>query len=201
MAFYAVEIDVCPAYGWQGGPVADVLIRALQNRHERRNRRGDLMQHSYTLPFQNVTSLEYLDEIKHAFMAMGGPTHSFLAKDWWDHTATAAPLGTAPAGSTPVQLMKVYTFGSATYSRPITKPSAGVVMYQNGIAKAGTYSTTTGIFTPNTAWSGGTALTWSGEFRVPVRFADFSLQPSIDSRSGDLLVMNGSCSLIEVFGE
>jgi len=54
MTFFAEEIAADPAFGWQGGPNIDVLIRKLQNQHERRNRRGDLVKHTYTLPFQNI---------------------------------------------------------------------------------------------------------------------------------------------------
>lgn len=202
MAFYPVEIDVCPAYGWMGGPASDVLIRMLQNRHERRNKRGDLMQHSYTLPFQNVTAIEYLEEIKNAFMAMGGPHHSFLAKDWWDHEALAAPFGIGDGVTSVFQLSKRYTFGPANYDRPITKPSSGHIVYVDGSPSLETASLTTGeVNFGSSPPDVGEVLTWSGEFRVPVRFADFSLQPSIDSRSAGVLVLNGSCSLIEVFGE
>lgn len=200
MTFYAEEIDACPAYGWQGGPTSDVLIRMLRNRHERRNKRGDLMQHSYTLPFQNISSLEYFEEIKSAFMAMGGPHDTFLVKDYWDHTAENTSLGPAPGALIPVQLGKTYTFGSASYFRPINKPLAGAVVYENGVPKSGTYSLLTGLFTPDSDWEVG-ELTADFEFRVQVRFSDFSLMPSIDSRSGDRYLMNGSCSLIEVFGE
>lgn len=202
MTFYAEEIDVCPAYGWQGGPAANVLIKALKNRHEKRNRQGDLLQHRYILPFQNIKQSEYFAYIKCAFMALGGPADSFLAKDAWDHVAENDPLGLAPSGTTAVQLLRNYTFGSSvSYSRPITKPSSGAVIYQGGTPKAGTYSQLTGLFTPTTSWTPGSVLTWDGEFRVPVRFADFALEPSIDNRSGDELVMNGSCTLVEVFGE
>jgi len=45
-------------------------------------------------------------------------------------------------------------------------------------------------------------LTWSGEFRVPVRFASDILSVSIDSRRGNgEYAINGSVELIEVFNE
>lgn len=182
--------------------MSDILIRALRNRHERRNKRGDLMQHTYTLPFQNIRDEEYLEEIKNAYMALGGPLHSFLVKDYWDFEAVNTSLGVAPSGSTPIQLQKVYTFGTATYARPITKPVvSGAVIRQAGTPKDGTLNPLTGMFTPSTAWTPGEALTADFEFRVPVRFSDFTLVPSIDSRSTEGFAMNGSCSLIEVFGE
>lgn len=200
--FYPVEMDVCPAYGWQGGPVSDVLIRMLRNRHERRNKRGDLMQHSYTLPFRNILAPAYFEDIKNAFMAMGGPTDSFLANDYWDNTATASPFGVGDGVTVEFQLSKRYPFGAAFYDRPITKPvAAGLVVTVDGVPTAVTLDPLTGRVVFAVAPIDGALLAWSGGFRVPVRFADFSLLPSIDTRSGGEFVMNGSCALLEVFGE
>lgn len=199
--FHAVEFDACPAYGWQGGPTAFVLIKTLANRYEKRDRQGSLMQHSFTLPFQNIAGDEYLAYIKSAFMAMGGPTDSFLVKDYGDFQTDLEPLGITPAGSTPVQLLKSYTFGDASFTRPITKPVTGAIIYQNAIAKAGTLDTSTGLFTPTTNWTGSAVLTWSGEFRVPVRFNTFFLPATLDSRVGSQYAVNSSVELLEVFGE
>lgn len=202
MTAYATELDLCPAYGWQGGPEFNTRIVTLRNGHERRNANWAQMRHHYTLPFQNITDDDYLADLKAVFLSVLGQTHSFLAKDHSDFEAVGEALGTSPAGSTPVQLKKTYTFGAATYSRDILKPKAGTVtVYQNGVAKAGTFSTTTGLFTPTTAWAAAATLTWDGEFFVPVRFASDLLQMSIDSKRGTAYAMNGSIELIEVFGE
>lgn len=202
MTFYAVELEnVCPAYGWQGGPEGDTEVVALRNRHERRNAIGSRMRHRYSLPFQNILRADYLAYLKAAHLAMRGRTHSFLVKDWLDFAAVTEALGSAPAGSTAVQLVKAYGFGPATFERLITKPVAGAVVYQAGVAKAGTLDTDTGLFTPATAWTEGQALTWSGEFRVPVRFDNDFLPFSIDNASGGQHIVNGSVDLIEVFGE
>lgn len=200
MTFYAVELDICPAYGWQGGPQGSTRIRMLKNRHERRNANAELAQHVFTLPFQNITDADYLAYLKSAHMAMYAMTHSFLVKDWSDFLGVGEPLGDAPAGSTPVQLMKTYSFGPASRTRDITKPIA-VTLYQGVTPKAGTFSTTTGLFTPNTNWTEGEPLTADFEFRVPVRFNNDFLPMSIDSRGGNRALMNGSVDLIEVFGE
>ncbi|MGQ4661353.1 DUF2460 domain-containing protein [Lysobacter sp. F6437] len=202
MTFYATEIDTCPAYGWQGGPEFDTRIKALRNGHERRNGNWDQVRHRYTLPMQNKAATDYLSFVKSAHLAMRGQLHSFLVKDYSDFEVTAEPLGLAPAGTTAVQLVKLSTFGLATYERVITKPLATVVVYEAGVAKAGTLDTLTGLFTPTEAWVEGAALTWSGEFRIPVRFAQDYLPFSIDNRFADgRYAMNGSIELIEVFGE
>ncbi len=203
MTFYAVELDLCPAFGWQGGPEFVTRVRELRNRHERRNANAALVRHRYLLPFQNITDADYLTELKNAHLAMRGQTHSFLAKDHADYQAVTESLGVAPSGSAAVQLVKNYAFGAAGYARQITKPVAGAVVYQAGVAKPGTISTLTGLFTPTTAWTAGQAITWTGEFRVPVRFASDYLPMTIDDRfgSGGAFAMNGSVELTEVFGE
>ena len=195
--FYPVEIDACSAYGWQGGPSIDVLIKRLVSGREKRKPQSYVRLHSYILPFQNVTDSDYLEYIKSAFMALGGPTDSFLVKDYGDFLAVDQPLGIAPAGSTPVQLLRTYTFGAASHSRKITKPTAGAVISQNGVPKAGTLNTLTGLFTPTTAWTPAAILTWDGEFRVPCRFDQMSLQSTIDNRIGDGYATNGSVTLLE----
>lgn len=202
MAFYATELDICPAFGWQGGPEFHTRIVGLRNGHERRNANWDQVRHRFTLPMQNQPSDEYLTVLKSAHLAMRGMTHSFLVKDYSDFIANGESLGLAPAGTAAVQLRKVSTFGMATYERVITKPVAGAVVMQAGVAKAGTLDTATGLFTPATAWTEGSPLAWSGEFRVPVRFAQDHLPFSIDTRFADgRFAMNGSVSLLEVFGE
>ena len=199
---YAVELEnVCPAYGWQGGPEGDTEVVALRNRHEHRNAVGSQPRHRFTLPFQNIRRADYLAYLKAAHLAMRQRTHSFLVKDWLDFAATDESLGTAPAGFTAVQLVKTYSFGPASFQRLITKPVVGALVFQDGAEKTGTLDTSTGLFTPDTAWTEGQALTWTGEFRVPVRFDNDYLPFSIDDRSGAQHLVNGSVDLIEVFGE
>lgn len=212
MTFFATEIDVCPAFGWEGGPSIDVLIRTLRNKRERRNLRADLFQHSYTLPFQNVKDDVYLEEIKAAYLAMGGPLHTFLAKDFGDYRHGFAGNNYAPMafgigdGTTQVfQLSKTYTFGAASYVRPITKPVAsGLLIYRDGSIEGGVVvSTLTGEATFAAPPGVGEVLAWLGEYRVPVRFSDFMLPSTIDNRirQGRKFATNGSCSLLEEFSE
>lgn len=195
--FYDYEIDACPTFGWMGGPSASVRVVPMRNRHERRNRTGILMQHTYTLPFANLPGEDYLEEIKAAYMVMGGPADSFLCKDYWDHTVADSPFGVGDGVQTEFQLSKRYYAGSGFYDRPITKPVAAT--FNVGAPE---FDPLTGIVTYADPPEEDQVLTWSGEFRVPVRFNDFQLTPSIDNKFGDgRFAMNGSCSLIEVFGE
>lgn len=206
MTAYATELDICPAYGWQGGPELNTRVTSLRNGHERRNARWSQVRHRFVLPLANIENQAYLIDLKATFLAMRGQLHSFLVKDWSDFEATGESLGDAPSGTTAVQLRKMSTFGVASYERLITKPKAGtVIVYQDTgsgpVEVPGTIDTTTGLFTPDDAWSEGDPLTADFQFYVPVRFASDLLPMTIDNRSGAQYRMNGAIELVEVFGE
>jgi len=214
---YAQVLEgVCPAYGWQGGPLGDVEIQTQKNQHERRNDSGIGIRHQYSLPFANITKQDYLLYLKRAFMAVGTTRDSFLVEDWLDHEADMASLGVAPAGSAAVQLVLPYGWGEALETRLITKPNLGGIdqdgntstftVYQadgsgNPVEKEVTADPETGLIVPTGAWTAGRALWWSGFFYVPVRFNNAYMPFSIDARSGAQHIVNGGVELIEVFGE
>jgi uncharacterized protein (TIGR02217 family) len=202
MSILAVELTPKTTFGFVGGPEFSTRISTLRNSHERRNANWAQARHRWTAPFQNITDTEARDILR-VFNACHGMTFGFLFKDFLDFQATVEPLGNAPSGSAPVQLIKTSTAGSQSYVRTITKPVAsGFTLYQTAIAKTGTLDTTTGLFTPTTAWTAGQPLTWTGEFRVPVRFAADWLPFSIDNKRGTVdFAVNGSVDVIEVFGE
>jgi uncharacterized protein (TIGR02217 family) len=196
-------LDDCVAYGFQAVPGYSTQIVTLDNGAEQRNGNWTRAKRRYTALFQNFTKAEFAILLA-AFHAARGSLYAFLFKDHFDYQATLESQGTTPgANLTPVQLRKTYTFGATSIVRSITKPIAGTVtMYQdNGsgtfVAKAGTFSTTTGLFTPNTNWTAGRALKATFEFYVPVRFAFDEFPSSFD----DIDAINTNAELVEVFGE
>lgn len=196
-----IELDPVAAYGFTGGPEFNTRVVTMRNGHERRNANWANPRGRWTAPFNNITDSDYR-EIKRVFNVCRGMTFGFLFEDRLDYQATGEALGAAPSGSTPVQLIKTDTAGGETYVRTITRPRAtGFTLYQGGVAKAGTLDTTTGLFTPTTSWTLGAALTWTGEFLVPVRFANDWLPFSLDNRRGSGYAVNGSVDILEVFGE
>ncbi len=201
MAFIDEELDICPAYGWVGGPGFDTRIKRLKNNHERRNANASRELQNFILPFLNIEHIAYARELADFFRVCRGSLHSFKVKDWIDYAAASEPLGSAPAGSSAVQLKRVHVRGAYTYVRDITKPVLGAVIYENGTPKAGTLDTLTGLFTPADPWTPGAAITWSGEFRIPVRFNNDQLSASIDNVRGNGRAINLSVELIEVVGE
>lgn len=117
------------------------------------------------------------EEILAAQMACMGQVHAFLFCDWADYKAVGQSLGNAPSGTTPVQLVKSYTFGATTTNRTIKRPVNGTVtVYEAGVAKAGTINTTTGLFTPSSSWTAGQPLTADFQFDTLVRFDSDELQ-------------------------
>lgn len=171
MAFQDVRLDTAISYGFVGGPEFSTRIVPMNNGQENRNQTWVNPLHRYVISHEMFTRTNYLT-LRAFFYGCAGQLNAFRFKDWADYQATAEALGNAPAGSAAVQLKKTYTNGSTSYVRTITKPVSGTVtVYQAGVAKTGTLDTSTGLFTPTTAWTEGEALTWTGEFDVPVRFA------------------------------
>ncbi len=196
-------LEDCVAYGFQAIPGYFTQIVALENGTEQRNGNWTKAKHKYTALFANFTRAEF-DILLDTFHAARGSLYAFLFKDHFDFSAIGESQGTTPGtNANAVQLRKTYTFGSFSTQRQITKPKAGtVVMYQdNGsgtfVVKAGTYSTTTGLFTPTSNWTAGRALRADFQFYVPVRFVGDEFPSSFD----DIDSINTTAELIEVFGE
>jgi len=100
--------------------------------------------------------------------------------------------GWSSSGTAAIQSTKPYTNGRFSTVRTITKPVSGAIVYVDGVEKAGTLDTATGLFTPTNPWAGG-VLTWTGEFDVPVRFASDRLPITLN----DYKFSSSSLDLIE----
>lgn len=187
--------DPCPAYTFASTSQWSTRVVTLANGNEKRNVNWSQPKQSFSAPFQNITA-EAARALKAAHYATRGMAYGFRFKDWADFQATNEPLGIAPSGSTPVQLVKTYDFGAEAYTRKISKPVAGTVTVRsNGTPVAGTLDPVTGLFTPSSPWAGGGVLTWTGEFDVPVRFNSDQLTFTIDNVDA----LNGQVELLEIF--
>lgn len=203
MAFYAIEIEECPGFGFQGGPEFSTNVQSLASGAEKRNADWAVCRHRYTAPFNNITDEAYL-AIKTVFLLTRGKTHSFLYKDPVDYQAENEQFGTGDGSTKTFQLKKISTVSgtSAIYERSITKPSGTIVIKSNGSVVSPSIDIYTGIVTFAVAPANGAVLTWSGEFRVQVRFDTDSLPFSLASvfRTGGF-AQNGSIDLVEVINE
>lgn len=183
--------------GFSVVPARSTTLVSLRNGHEYRNARWSGSKRRYTAMYGAFTRA-MRDELHAVWEAADGPVYAFLFKDWNDYNVTAQSLGNAPSGSTAVQLVKTYTFGSRTHTRTITRPVAGTLtVYQAGVAKAGTVDATTGLFTPSTGWTEGEPLTATFEFDVTVRFESDEIEFVLPHRE----IAEVNCTLVEVFGE
>lgn len=125
--FINAELDICPAYGWQGGPSFNTRVIGTQAWIERRNANNIICRHNYSLPLANITDSAYLLKLKQTFMATRGQLHSFLVKDYSDFTATNEVFCEGDGTTKVFQLFKTSFFGIASYVRPIVKPLMGLV--------------------------------------------------------------------------
>lgn len=203
MAFYAIEIEECPGFGFQGGPEFSTNVQTLASGSEKRNADWAVCRHRYTAPFNNITDEAYL-AIKAVFLICRGKTHTFLYKDWGDYQAFDEQFGTGDGSTKTFQLKKISSLQgtSATYERLITKPSGTITIKSNGSVVTPSIDIYSGLVTFASAPADGAALTWSGEFRVQVRFDIDSLPFSLASifRAGGF-AQNGSIDLLEVLNE
>lgn len=201
MSFIETRLDDCVALGFQANPAYDTQITRLDNGKEQRNINRTRAQRSFSAAYNSFDDVE-ATLLLAAFHACRGSGYAFRFKDPTDYRVVMGSIGNTPgANQTPVQLVKLYTFGSETNTRTITKPVSGTVtVYQddgagNFVAKPGAIDTTTGLFTPTTNWTSGRALKASFEFDIAVRFANDDMPMTAENFRYTTL----SAELLEVF--
>lgn len=195
MAFIDDRLLECVAYGFSFGPEFSTTIESLRNGAESRNANWATFRWRGTAGYQNISPDAY-GAVLGAFLAARGMASTFRFKNWLEDAVVGQSLGNAPSGTTAVQLVRDYdAFGGASFQRTITKPVAGTVtVYQSGTPKAGTIDTSTGLFTPATAWTAGQPLTADFEYDLPVRFDADYMPFSYDN----FRAINGEITVIEV---
>lgn len=194
--FIDVRLSKSVAFGFTGGPEWSTSIVEMDNGREVRNGQWMYPRHRYSAEYPNL-----LDgarrEVLEAFHAARGRLHAFRFRDWNDYLAVDEPLLPEIGTTTPVQLIKTYQLGPATSTRLIQAPTSCVVRDSSGAQVFGSVDTTTGLFTPASAWADDT-FTWSGEFDVWVRFDSDYNAFVIGNRSGQSLVGTADIELVEV---
>lgn len=192
------ELNICPGFGWQGGPEFSTLVKEMQSGHERRRQRWEYAKHRFLLPFAAIEDGAYLTHIKSVFLACRGMAYAFWAKDFTDFRVEQMPFGVGDGVETDYPLTIRYTFGPAEYLRQVSRPINATV-YVNGMPDSGvTWDAATRSIKFAAPPTG--PLTWSGEHRVLVRFANDVLPMSIDNRfASGPYAMSGSVELIEVW--
>ena len=187
MAIDAVEF---PLNARRLGPSVEAALTILTNftGNEVINENRSQKRRVFNAAF-GVRTLADLRILSAFFHVMAGT--GFLVKDWTDFqatrtttTLTSSPVTVSTQGTATVttgviwQLQKKYTVASRIHTRNVKRPKSGTVsVYFDGTLKTETTHYTidyaTGLLT---VVSGSpTAITWTGEFYVPCRFAQKNL--------------------------
>ena len=195
MAFIDARILECVAYGFSFGPEFRTTVTELRSGSEARNAEWARFRWRGVAPYQNINQDDY-HALLGAFLRAKGMANTFRFKNWMEGAVESQSLGNAPSGTTAVQLVRTYDpFGGSSYQRTVTKPVAGTVtVYQNGVAKAGSVDTSTGLFTPSTSWSAGQPLTADFEYDIPMRFDSDNLPFNYEN----FRALSGEAAIVEV---
>lgn len=187
----------CVAYGSQFSTEFNTRIHTLRSGHERRNAMWSRPLGNYSILFNNLEPDDH-DLVRGAHMASMGSLIPFRFKDWTDYDAVGQPLTAGTGAEQTVQLTKTYAFGPLSYDRPIFKPVIDTVtVYEDGLELAATVDYTTGLVTFTAP--PGSAVTWSGEFDIPVRFVSDRLDyDPVVRRASGRFVLSSDVDLIEV---
>jgi len=164
--------------GAVGGPVFKTSILVASSGDEQRVPEWDLARGEWDIGY-GIRNKTDLSAVLAFFRAVMGRAFSWRFKDWSDFEATAEPFGTGDGSTVQFQLKKTYSSFSDTpsvvrsYVRTIKLPrTTPLAIYDNaGLVSSSDYTLLAGgIIQFNTAPTAAHALTWTGEFDVPVRF-------------------------------
>ena len=206
MAFHEVRFPDDISRGARGGPERRTQIVELASGDEERNASWANSRRRYDAAY-GIRRADDLAAVVAFFEARNGRLYGFRFKDWADYksclpsgtpAATDQTIGTGDGATTDFQLVKVYSSGSQSWTRTITKPVDGTVMVAidgTEVTSGWSVDTTTGIVSFTTAPASGAAITAGFEFDVPVRFDTDTLDVTLDiERLGSIT----SIPLIEV---
>jgi len=203
-------IRACEAFGWEGGPAFKTDIVPMANKREKRAARWSQSRLFVSIPYQNIRESTYRN-ILDMFEDRMGRWGAFLYRNPIHDVATDEVFAIAESGQTEFQigiyvgqpgrqrLREVHAlYSTATGSDGEAEP-ADIEITVNG-APASNYAIDhdRGVVVFDTPPGSGAELAWSGEYSHWVRFDQDELPLSIDNKSGDEFVLNGSVDLIGV---
>jgi len=199
MAFFEQQFDPRLSYGARGGPVWSTAVARVRSGRRSANRNWSAPLHRYNVA-QAVKTNSDFETVRAFFYVVSGAYDGFRFKDWSDFEATRSNSALERIGLTNEwQMQRVYTVGSRTYARDITKPCASPapVIWR---LRSGAWSTVTPVGSPSsidyttgrvgiTGHVAGDTYAWVGEFDVPVAFeADAMEAEIVDTGDGEYLM-------------
>lgn len=187
------------AYGATGGPEWGTALFAAPGGWEQRTQMFQQVRGRWDVSFLNVSKAQATTLVDFFRAVAWGKAGAFCFTDWRDHTF-ANVIGTGDGVLREFQLVKVYTSGTLSYARPLSRPVAeSLVVTLNGVLTEDyTVDTMGGLLIFTTPPSSGTQIHVTGEFEVLVRFETDQLMltcvaPNVYSCAG--------LGLVELIGE
>ena len=183
MDFEEVQFPSDISYGATGGATFLTDVAATISGYEQRNSKWSQARAKYNIA-TGIKEESQWEALIAFFRTRKGKAVGFRFKDWSDYKAEAQEIGLGDDSATDFQLVKIYTSGSVSVSRDITKPVAGTVkIYVDAVLQSSGVSvdTATGIVSFSTAPADGEIITADFEFDVPVRFDTDDFSFSVDS--------------------
>jgi Uncharacterized conserved protein len=211
MAFPTYRLPPDIEEGAQGGPEFSTVIQESVSGQEQRVRVWAHCRARYDIGYSVLHSDDPVGSYRAVvalFYGHAGRLRPFRFKDWGDFQAEDTNFGTGDGSDTTFQLSKTYdpslillnTPGSFTYTREIYLLSTTPTIKVNGVTQTLTTHYTisaTGLVTFVTPPPNGHAITFSGEFDIPVRFDIDYLPVTMNVNS---IANIGSIALREVIG-
>ncbi|HVJ44712.1 MAG TPA: DUF2460 domain-containing protein [Dongiaceae bacterium] len=176
--FDEIRMPANLAAGAVGGPGFSTTVFPLNSGFEKRNQNWAKSRYRWTLTHWMKSDADILAMITF-FQRRAGKANGFRFQDLADYQVTAyQQFATGDGAATQFQLNKTYTDALGSYQRIIKKPVTGTLSIKAGssVITEGVGSShftcdyTTGIVTIGTAPALSTAIYWTGQFDVPVRF-------------------------------
>lgn len=186
------------AYGSEFGHRYKTQIKELKSGVEHRKGLWEQPLGIYSVVYQNLLD-GHANLVIDAHHACMGSLIGFRLKDYSDFEAINQVIGFGTGAEQTLQLTKTYTFGTVSRIREIYKPiSSTVELFGDGSPLPFSLEETTGLITFTAP--GGAEITWSGEFDVPVRFADDEMSWSYDNfcPGKDEYIVNNNVQLVEI---
>lgn len=180
MAFHDVRLPEDVEKGAKGGPRFKTDILDLASGREKRNIAWQYTRGEWDLSYGMDTKSNH-EAVLAFWYARQGRAHSFRFKDWTDYQIGTDSLdlpqeiATGDGSTTSFQIVRRYTSGTYTFSRPVTRPVAGTVrVFLDDVEQLSgwTVDVDTGLITFSSAptASPDQSIGVVCEFDVPVRF-------------------------------
>jgi uncharacterized protein (TIGR02217 family) len=186
MAFHEVQFPSDISYGSRGGPGFKTEVTALDSGAEQVVQKWSTPRRQYNVKY-GIKNKSMISSLLAFYIARAGAANGFRFKDHTDFTTAAdgrsayamtdVLIGVGDGATTSFQLKKLYTSGSQTGTRNITKIVSVASVPKALVAKAGvlassgyTINVNTGILLFSTPPAAAVQVTAGFEFDVPVRF-------------------------------